>query len=90
MKQVINAINTLAMKCEVNRASGLFAEDGNVSVSSKHDHPLLFGGFSKISAPGWVLRQFFCPRGLGVALSLCPGGGEFAFSKTFPWGLPGG
>ena len=48
-------------------------------------------GFLKIIAPGdGVLVRLFFPRGQGFALSLCPGDGEFALSKKFPGGLPGG
>ena len=38
MKQVINAISALAMKCVVNRTNRLFPEDDNVSANSKPDH----------------------------------------------------
>ena len=34
-----------------------------------------------------VLARPFCPKGQGF---LCPGGGEFALSKEFPGGRPGG
>ena len=55
---------------------------------------LMFCGFAellKIIAPGvrfW--NYFFAPGGQGFALSLCPGGGEFAHSEKFPGVLPGG
>ena len=39
---------------------------------------------------GGVLARLFCPRVQDFALSLCPGDGEFALSKNFPGGLPGG
>ena len=39
---------------------------------------------------GWDLALFFCPRGRGFKLSLCPGGGEFALSKNSPGVGPGG
>ena len=34
--------------------------------------------------------MIFLPRGSGFALSLCLGSGEFALSKEFPGGFPGG
>ena len=90
MKQVINAISALAMKYEVNRASGLFTEDDNVSVNSKHDHPLLFWWFFEKKCPGVGFKTIFLPQGSGFRTFFEPGGGEFALSKTFPGGLPGG
>ena len=43
----------------------------------------IFAGFLKIIGPGdGVLARFFCPRSRGFALSLCPGCGEFALSKS--------
>ena len=53
---------------------------------------VIFAGFLKIIAlgGGGGLARFFCPRGQGFALSLCPGGrwGIRPFKK-FPGGLPG-
>ena len=90
MKQVINAMSALAMKCDVNRTSGLFAEDDNVSVNSKHDHPLLFGGFSKISAPGWGFKTIFLPQGSGFRTFFVPGGWRIRPFKNIPWGFARG
>ena len=39
---------------------------------------------------GGVLTRFFCPRGRGFALSLCPEGEELALSKEFSGDFPGG
>ena len=38
---------------------------------------------------GGVLAQFFCPRGQGFALSLCPRGGDSPFQKSSPGGWSG-
>ena len=55
---------------------------------------IFLAGFSKIIAPGVGLSTIFLSPGVGVSHFLCAGGGggggEFALSKTFPGGLPGG
>ena len=89
MKQVINAISALAIECEVNRTNMLFPEDDNVSVNSKPDHPPFFACFSKIIARGWGFKTIFLPQVSEFRTFLCPGGGEFALSKTLPGGFRG-
>ena len=51
---------------------------------------ILFPGFLKIITPGWGFSTIFQLQGPGFAISLCLVGGEFARSKKFPGGLPGG
>ena len=54
---------------------------------------VFFPGFLKIIAPGVVFRTILLPQGSGFRTFFVPrggGGGEFALSKQFLRGLPGG
>ena len=49
-----------------------------------------FPAILKIIASGWGFSMIFLLDGRTFAVSLCPGGGEFALSKKFPRALPRG
>ena len=51
---------------------------------------MFFAGFFKLIAPGVEFSHDFSAQHRGFALSLCPGGGEFALSKNSPGGCQGG
>ena len=74
-------------------ASSLFLTDISISVLyfiiSVSCFVFLLDFFENACLGGGVLARFFCPRGLGFALSLCSGGGEFALPKQSPGVCPG-
>ena len=63
------------------------------NISVPFERISLFNFFSLVLPRGWGFRVFshvnFCPRGRGFAAFL-PRGGDFAPSKKFPGGRPGG
>ena len=51
---------------------------------------VFFAGFLKIIVPGVGFQHDFSAPGVGVSLSLCARGGEFALSKNSPGVCPRG